>query len=340
MVYLLLTYDYELFFNKSFASEEEVLIQPTYEIAKALSSEGVPATFFVDTPSLITYRRHGLEEFPNKVKEQIDFLLNENHDVQLHIHPIWFQAGYKNSEWVFNNDYYSLKSFSNVKDIIEDSKFCLDELAGDNPNYHCCAFRAGGFCYSPVKEITEALLGLGIKIDSSVCKGLKMNTLAQQFDYTETPKDVNWFFDSDNMFRETNSSNKMFEIPIGTYRRIPNKWILTHCMPRLVFPQRKGLSTPTIDINRSTFFDRIKSSIITPVLFTHDSLHAYALEKIVKYFEKQAIDKDIYVALIAHPKLSSAICVANTISFVQLIKNNCHNTRFVSMCDVARIMSF
>lgn len=337
MLYLLLTYDYELFFNKSFASEEEVLIKPTYEIAKALSEEGVPATFFVDTPSVIVYRKKGMESFPNMVKEQVRFLLDNNHDIQLHIHPIWFKTEYKDCEWTFNNDFYSLKSFLNVKEIIEESKACLDELAGDNPNYKCSAFRAGGFCYSPVKEVTETLLSLGITIDSSVCKGLKMDTLAQQFDYTQTPKSENWFFDSSSILMETTKTEKMLEIPIGTYKRVPNKWILTHCMPKLVFPPRKGMSTPTIEKKQSSLFDRLLASINTPVLFTHDSLHARALEAIVKHYEKQAKNKDIYVAVIAHPKLSSEVCVSNTVAFVQLVKKNCHNSRFVSMKDVAKI---
>lgn len=337
MLNILLTYDYELFFNKSFAFEEDVLINPTYEIAKALSKEGVPATFFVDTPSVIVYRNHGKDEFPLMVKEQVNYLLNTNHDIQLHIHPIWFKTEYNNGEWKFNNDYYSLKSFKDISSIIKESKACLDEMAGGNPHYHCCAFRAGGFCFSPVKEITESLLALGIRIDSSVCKGLMMDTFAQQFDYKCTPIAENWFFDSSNMLRETDKHDKMFEIPIGTYKKVPNKWILTHCMPKLVLPPRKGLSTPTVERRKSSLVDRVKSSITTPVLFTHDSLHARALELIVKHYEKLAEEKDIYIAVIAHPKLSSDVIVANTVSFVQSVKKNCHNTRFVSMKDVARI---
>lgn len=334
MLYLLLTYDYELFFNKCFASEEEVLINPTYDIAKALSNEGVSATFFVDTPSITAYLKLGLKSFPDMVKEQVNALLNMKHDVQLHIHPIWNNAEYRDGEWLFNNDYYSLKSFKNVEEIIRDSKRCLDLLTEGNPHYKCCAFRAGGFCYSPVKELTETLYELGIRIDSSVCKGMKMETFAQEFDYSKTPSKINWYFDSDNMFQET-INNRMLEIPIGTYGLVPNKWMLTHCMPKLSYPPRKGLSTPTINKKRTTLFDKIIHSLNTPVLFTSDSLHASALLRIARYYEKKAYNKKIYIALIAHPKFSSKISVDNTISFIQLVRKNCSNTRFITMQEVA-----
>lgn len=335
MLYLLLTYDYELFFNKSFASEEEVLIKPSYSIAKALSEEGVPATFFVDTPSVLTYRKFGFEDYPRLVKDQIQFFLKNNHDVQLHVHPIWYHSKYESGEWVFDNDYYGLKSFSNINEIIRESKSCLDEMAEGNNNYHCCAFRAGGFCYNPVKVITESLIDQGIKIDSSVCKGWKMNTFAQEFDYTHTPRTYNWFFDSDNMFKDSDKrTDCIFEIPVGTYGVIPNKWILSHCMPKLVYPPKKGLGTPIVQKNRASIIERIKGPFI-PLLFTLDSLHAQALEVIVKYYENKSRNKDIYISVIGHPKFSSDSCLDNTVSFVRLVKRNCHNTRFVTMKEVA-----
>lgn len=276
MLNILLTYDYELFFNKAFASEKEVLIDPTYKIAEALSNEGVGATFFVDTPSIIAYNKLGLTEFPKMVKEQVNYLLNAGHDVQLHIHPIWYKAMYKEGEWSFNNHYYALKSFDNVADIIRESKIKLDDLAGDNPNYHCCAFRAGGFCYTPVKDITVTLQELGIKIDSSVCKGLKKETYAQEFDYTITPSKLNWFFDGDNMLKETDKKDRMYEIPIGTYGLIPQKWILTHCMPKLHLPPRKGLSTPSVSkkiIQSSTELKRLLRLLFFLLMILYTLMH-------------------------------------------------------------------
>lgn len=337
MLNILLTYDYELFFNRSFAPEEEVLINPSYNIASALSSEGVPATFFVDTPSVIAYKKLGFEEFPRLVKEQVLSLLKSNHDIQLHIHPIWYKSYFKDGEWFFDNNYYSLNAFSNVCDIIKDSKLCLDNLAEGNSNYHCCAFRAGGFCYSPVKEITDALLSIGIKIDSSVCKGWKMETLAQEFDYTKTPLSDNWFFDGNNMLKESCDNSGLFEVPIGTYGLIPQKWILTRCMPKLHYPPRKGLGTPIEDKNKPSIFARIKRPFITPALFSMDNLHANALAKIVSYYEHKCGDRNIYIAVIGHPKLSSNASIVNTVSFIRQVKQNCHNTRFVTMKDVAHI---
>lgn len=337
MLYLLLTYDYELFFNRSFASEEEVLIKPSYDIANALTKEGIPATFFIDTPSVIAYKKNGLELFPEQVKEQVHYFLSSNHDVQLHIHPIWYKTIYKDGEWFFDNDYYGLKSFSNINKIVRESKLCLDELAEGYFNYNCCAFRAGGFCYSPVQEVTDSLINNGIKIDSSVCKGMKMNTFSLEFDYTNSPSKANWFFDRNDILKESCDNEKLFEVPVGTYGKVPYKWILTHCMPRLVFPPRKGLSTPTVEKNKVSLFERIRRPFITPVLFSTDSLHANALLEIVRYYESKSEGTDNFISIIGHPKISSNVCVDNTVSFVRLVKQHCSKTVFITMKDVAHL---
>lgn len=340
MLYLLLTYDYELFFNKSYATEKEVLIEPTYDIANVLAKMGVPATFFVDTPSILKYQELGLVKYPQQVAIQIQYLLKNGHDIQLHIHPIWFKVNYLNGKWEFDNNYYSLKAFDNIRDIVLKSKQSLDEMAADNLNYRCCAYRAGGFCYSPELELTNALLDINIKIDSSVCKGIKMDTLAQEFDYTTTPKQDNWSFAADNMLKSTQEKNTLYEIPIGTYGLVPNKWILTHCMPKLIYPPIKGERTPiTTAVKKTSVYKGLIQSCKTPVLFTMDTLHANALIRIVQFYERKAINKDIFIAAIAHPKFSSIPCLENTINFVRQVQNNCRNTRFISMKKAATILN-
>ena len=333
MLNLLLTYDYELFFNDSFASEKEVLIDTTYEIINALNQEEISATFFVDTPSVIAYQKYKQTYYPDMVREQIKVMLDNGFDVQLHIHPIWFKALYDGNRWSFDNDYYSLKSFDDISSIVRESKESLDNLAAKHPAYRCCAFRAGGFCFSPQKELIASLMDEGIVIDSSVCKNVKMDTTVQQFDYTDMPRKYNWFFNEDIAI-EMKQNRSLFEIPVGTCGAIPKKYFLTHAYPKLVYPPVKGKPTPVINNRKLTVFGKIRNSLSTPVLFTLDSLHSGALEAFVNYFSKKAIDRDIYVAVIGHPKFSSSSCVENTISFVRKVKNKT-GVRFITMRDVA-----
>jgi hypothetical protein len=63
MLHILLTFDYELYFNDCEYTEKEVLIQPTKEIMKCLDSINVKGTFFVDTPSIYKYKEYGLDHY-------------------------------------------------------------------------------------------------------------------------------------------------------------------------------------------------------------------------------------------------------------------------------------
>ena len=56
---ILLTFDYELFFNETDYSENEVLIGPTYMLDSIMSQYGINGTFFVDMSSIVRYEQLG-----------------------------------------------------------------------------------------------------------------------------------------------------------------------------------------------------------------------------------------------------------------------------------------
>lgn len=344
MLNILLTFDYELFFNECHYDEKSVLIAPTYDIALALRKLNVPATFFVDTPSVIRYRELGLDYFPQMVKEQLNKLLNWGHDVQLHIHPIWFQANYIDNKWVFDQHYYSLDAFNNYKEIIYRSKKELDELVSDNKKFQLCSFRAGGFCLTPEKDVLCELVKHGIKIDSSVCCGLKMNAIGQVYDWSKIKQKYDWKFRHVHGVVDECEFGDMIEIPIGTYRKIPKKWMLTHCVPKLNYPPYKGKPSPVIpqksEEGVKRVINRIKASLYTPILFTLDTLHSNSLIEMTKFFEKECkSDRDYFICAIGHPKFFSEPCVENLYNFVATVQKMEHRVRFVTMKDACNILA-
>jgi hypothetical protein len=343
MLKLLLTFDYELFFNDTDYSEDEVLIKPTYSISEVIEKLDVVGNFFIDTPSIICYKNNDSYKYPQMVKEQVDDLLNHNNDVQLHIHPIWYNAEIINNQWKFDNKYYSLGSYSNVEEIITNSKQELDELAGGHRNYNCCAFRAGGFCYSPVSTLSKALYKNGIRIDSSICKNIYMNTEAQQFDYRNITSEENWSFSihNDSFTLCDRIDESLFEVPIGTFSKVPHKWYLTHGMPKLNYPIEKGKKTPIIELEKRNLIlktiDRMKKSFDMPVLLTLDTLHYKALYEIVKFYNEKAkkiVGKDIYICAIGHPKFASAESIKNMETFIELVKSSMQDVEFLSFQNV------
>jgi len=338
MLHILLTFDYELFFSNCAHSEKTILYDTTSRIQETLLENDVPGTFFVDTPSVIRYEEFNLQEYPEMVNKQVNDLLDSGMDIQLHIHPIWFRAEYNNDEgWSFNQKYYSLNSFRNVTELISRSKNKLDQLANINHNYKCCAFRAGGFCLTPEREVLLQLRKEGIWIDSSVCSGIKMEAVGQSYDWTRAKEVQQWMFDyTKGVLEKTEEKDMMYEIPVGTYSKVPQKWFYTHCHPKLNYPPLKGKPSPVIPLVRQSkikkFFDRIHASLTTPILFSTDSLHANALYEIVKYLEKNH-KGDVYICSIGHPKFSSDECMNNMGLFLKKVKKGCPNVDFITMRD-------
>ena len=340
MLHILLTFDYELFFNKSYFSEKEVLIDTTALIVKSLDRMKIKGTFFVDTPCLLKYEELGLDDFPLMVERQINGLLDDGHDIQLHFHPSWFTANYIDNEWNFDQKSYSLDRFENPSELLVRSKLKLDSLVGNKSYYKCCAFRAGGFCLTPEIEVLSTLYELGIRLDSSVCCGVKMESTAQTFDWTDLNYVGQWRYDPSSGVRSQSiSNNYMIEIPVGTYSHIPTKWWLTRCQPRLKYPPLMGMPSPVERENKTdrftTILNRVKSSFTTPILFVMDNLHANALFFLGEYYLKASRYKneDIYICALAHPKFSSPECVENMCDFISQIGSLSEEVDFITFRD-------
>lgn len=76
MLYIVNTFDYEIFMGQNYVSEEEVLIKPTRKLCQMLCSEGVSSTFlqtfsvpFVienwDKKDFLMHLMHNSENFMN-----------------------------------------------------------------------------------------------------------------------------------------------------------------------------------------------------------------------------------------------------------------------------------
>lgn len=345
MLHILLTFDYELFFNDSYATEKEVLIDSAEIIKEGLDKAGVKGTFFVDSPCLYKYSSIGLQEFPIMVNNQLNEFLDDGHDVQLHIHPSWFSSEYDGKNWKFDQSKYSLEDYENPQELIRISKNALDSVVGNNSNYSCLAFRAGGFCLKPEKKVLQTLYQLGIRYDSSVCPGTKMEAIGQSYNWEDITMRKQWNFDPVAGVRVfSKSANFMTEIPIGTFAGVPEKWVLTHGQPRLNYPPFKGKPSPVIPINNGNgvkrILNRIYASFTTPILFSLDSLHYNALTKITEEFYKYSKknNEETYVCAIGHPKFSSKQSVHNMVTFIQYIEETyAGEIDFVTFKDIERL---
>lgn len=212
---ILLTLDYELFLGSYTGSVQNCLIVPIEKMLDATKFYNVKFTVFVD--SLFIYQ---LEKFSikysflksdlAKVKNHLRFLLEQGHDIQLHVHPHWYYSSFNGEHWILDHLHYKLSDLSEdeVDAVFKIARNILEDIIGKQP----IAFRAGGFSAQPSSRLVRLFKENGIRIDSSVCPGTYYNSSQQQYDYSRCPNRDRWFFEEDICQEQVNGS--FLEIPI------------------------------------------------------------------------------------------------------------------------------
>jgi hypothetical protein len=336
MINVILTFDYELFFNEMYGTEEEILINPTYKILEMLKETNINATFFADAICFKNYSEISTSTFGISVKKQIQFIHNSGNDVQFHLHPIWEKSDYQNGKWSFNQKYYTLENFSNdeVTKIISDGVNYLKSVISKS-DYKCIAYRAGGFCLLNNPFVLTELIKNGIFIDSSVLKKSVNKSVNQPYNYNRVPKEENWYFDVNfNRLSHQYNSGSLYEIPIGSTRKIPQKWIITKKYKlnsnHIVLGKQSQIPKNLKGIKK--YFSRVKSAF-DPTQLNADQLHYKSLLLLLNDYSKKYKNSDVFISLIAHPKFQNDLTISNLQLFIHECKNNT-NIRFMTMKDV------
>ena len=195
---LVLSQDYELFFGAS-GTIERCLIEPCDALLAFAREHNARITFFVDAGMLLAMRRHAsgsgrMARMYSTVQGHIESLEQAGHEIGLHVHPHWEDTRWTPEGWDFSRTRYQLREFSDddVVNIMRSYSHTLGELL----NGPVTSYRAGGFCVEPFGRIRDALRDLGITIDSSVVPGAKLQDAAKGFDFSKSPDDCWWRFDS------------------------------------------------------------------------------------------------------------------------------------------------
>ena len=118
-----ITLDYELYFGEKHGTVYKCIIFPTNELIKIAEKYNVRFTFFIDAGFLLKLdefrsKYPTLEEDYKAVTEQIKYLSETGHDIQLHIHPHWEDSYYNGLNWIFDLKRYKLVDFNEIE--IED----------------------------------------------------------------------------------------------------------------------------------------------------------------------------------------------------------------------------
>ena len=349
MLKICLTYDYELFLGRNHASPEEILFNPTRHLIDVMCAYGVSGTFFVYVCSAICHRDRGLNDYAESFDRQIQDMLLSNQDVQLHIHPSWFYAEKNNDSLVLTSKGYRIHEFGFSRDvdrsapqIILEGKTYLEKVCrAVKPSYQCVGFRAGGFALQPEQELLKVLLDNGIRIDSSVVPNMKHENSVNVYDYTNVPRELNWWMNPDEGIKVSSRKYKesMFEVPVMTARPRLLGLLMTTRIERSL-PKGKLLgeyvTESGISNKRTNKLKRIYHSLCD---YRYISLDTRYYERIFEdlefFYQKYGLDKqDGYVCLISHPKLADQARIDNIEHLIRKVSSEKGKFEFVTIEDV------
>lgn len=344
MVFLSLTFDYELFFGDNYGTYDEVLFLPAYKLIDALEQKSVSATFFADVCSIPASKKYDQNSYVEGFQNQIQYMVQHGQDVQLHLHPHWYNSTWSNGRWNFSTKGYRLHEFDleqRINAIIRDGIKYLNETARlVDTNYDCIAYRAGGFSIQPHGKIVKCLYDNGIRIDSSVAPGLYTWSKAHYYDYRHELSDLNWKISEDMEWWENCSKTRgIIEFPIATVDKSPVPFFFRRLFKPDTIKNQLGTKRGTyISIGTQTS-GKLRQYFKYFTERNTISLDAYAAEylytQIKRFYRKNNCEEKV-VSIIGHPKLVNEKYIDNLNKFIDMI-NNDKRFQFISIYDAYKM---
>lgn len=349
MLYICLSFDYELFLGENRESEQKILFEPTRKIVDMLNKQGVAGTFFADVCSVFQYKKYSMEEYPRAFKEQLRYMNEKQQDVQLHIHPNWLKSSPTgDGNWHIDVESYKLHYFEHdseysMNSIFKMGKEYLESVIGENDeNYKCIAYRAGGFCIQPEEKIIDCMLENDIRIESSVAPYLVAKGAVNDYNFLKLPKKANWWVDSKKGLSSTveKSEKSVLEIPIGTVRNNIFRFLKTpmkewHVPPHQVLgtsiklPQKK--ENKLVALVRNCYRRAFGYGILSLDSRGYKILLG-DLEQLYKKYNCK--DEDVYICTICHPKLANQETIDNMERFIEEVKKKNDKFAFVNLREI------
>lgn len=296
-----LTFDYELF-GSGKGCVFKNLVEPTSKILDLLKQSNVKATFFIEQLEIKAIIDRA-NEFPNNdvyqreaqaISEQLERMLKEGHDLQLHLHPQWFEAEYKSNSWILNFDYWRFSSLPIKSDdkatpskfnlLIQGKQYLEGLLNPISSDYQCIGFRAGGYNLGFDESTYRAFKDAGILYDSSLCPGYVTHSKLSAYNYSNYKTDA------------------VFSLPYGTVE-FPLLTKFSSLRERLsfarIFSALKSKRLKKVEGGFEPSCDNSKATASANANF--DVCLSSRIE--INYFFKHMLNKvDTTTVLIGHPK--------------------------------------
>lgn len=194
-IHLALVDDWELSGNGS-GDIRRLQFEPMRRLVSIYDRLGIRGSFNAEVMQQITFRRYQsqypelqvlADEWDNIVRETF----RQGHDIQLHIHPQWQDAEFKDGRWKLTADWSILNyTRETALDLLHSGKDYLENLLKEiDRGYRCVSFRSGAWCIAPSPHMLDLLVRLGIVFDMSIVGGVRYDTRNIKLDYTVCEED-------------------------------------------------------------------------------------------------------------------------------------------------------
>lgn len=312
---LVLTLDYELYGDGT-GDVFHHIIDPTEKILEICAKHNIKITVFFEILEYLKIKGQrdagnlmGYAEDPvEAIEKQIKMMALSGHDVQLHVHPQWHNAIWDHDHWVVDFDNWRLGGFDSsdgytIESMLREGKAVLESLIKPVlPDYECIALRAGGYNVMPSEAVYDAMLSVGLKVDSSVFPGGYEVGNLSRYDYRGAATDLDYWPVRREDFCQKATTGEVLEVPIFA---IPQRrfWKLSLSRVLSVVRSKRAARTHrSIGTQSKSLFQKL-SYMIGRESFTWDfCLFGMALHK--RFFQKIFRDyrgREIFV-LVGHPK--------------------------------------
>ena len=165
---------------------------PTLFLLKIAGQLNIKVTFMVDVAQQLTFIEHQNEDSNVKIQKQLwddtVRLMKENgFDVQLHLHPQWINATFKDGFFHIgrNRNLGTYNSSFQSKLLQESVEYLHALLRPIDSGYKVQAFKAGFWGLQPYKNLHKHFTELGIKLVLGVRKGLKIPSASVDYEGLE-----------------------------------------------------------------------------------------------------------------------------------------------------------
>jgi len=229
--HVVLSVDYEIFGNGEGDVRQHVT-DPTERMAKLCEKYGAPLTVFFEVEEYLAFEKFrdalvvDLGYDPAAlIRQQIIDLARRGHDIQLHLHPQWYRADYRNGKWILERDSMTVDSLFETQEatdkFIGERKAVIEKMLAQagGKQQKVTVYRAGAFSAQPGTRLLPALAKNGFVIDSSVVKGLvQPKGYGSGLDYRKAPSDKEpWRVSRDVI--EVDAAGPIWEVPIYSRMR-------------------------------------------------------------------------------------------------------------------------